>query len=529
MLPRIDTIAESSKWGEPVGVFTLPCAHPAAETAGHSRCLLEQAGTGHAAPEGPDTRAGNHGGAEGMLNSERGHRHNRGIHRRELIQAGFTGLLGLGMADILAARRAAAEAMPRPSRGPKAKSVVLVFMTGAPAHQDIWDIDMNRPAEYRGEARSIKTNVPGIEISEHLPMLAKLADRYSIVRSMHHGTNVHEFGTHFMLTGVDAIPPGARHFATRADWPAMGSIVSWARPSVSGLPSAVILPTYLNNGYGFSGQSGGIMGSRFDPWVVDKDPSKPDFRVPDLQPSPGMTADRLSSRRALLDQVERQRRDLEGVFEVRQMTETQEKAFTTLTAPQTRDAFDLSREPQAVRERYGMHMFGQGLLLARRLVEAGVGLVQANMGPMNNWDTHTNNFGQLKDRLLPPFDRAFSAFLEDLSGRGLLEETLVIAVGEFGRTPKLGADNGGGITDKAGRDHWGGVFSAVFAGGGVQGGRIVGKSDEAAAYPDGQEYHPSDVSATVFSALGISPRSEFRDIQGRPFPVSAGDVIEPLF
>ncbi|HEU4754457.1 MAG TPA: DUF1501 domain-containing protein, partial [Armatimonadota bacterium] len=374
-----------------------------------------------------------------------------------------------------------------------------------------------------------KTNVPGIEISEHLPRLAKGADRYAIVRSMHHSTNVHEFGTHLMLAGVDQIPVGAKHFATRADWPAMGAIVGFARPSGNGMPSAVILPTYLNNGYGFSGQTGGIMGSRYDPWIIDKDPSKPDFRVPDLQPAPGMTVERLDQRRALLERVEQHRRDLDRVFEVRQLNETQEKAFTTLTSPRTRSAFDLTQEPAGVRERYGMHMFGQSLLLARRLVEAGVGLVQANMGHMNNWDTHTDNFGQLKNRLLPPFDQGFSALLEDLAQRGLLEETLVIAVGEFGRTPKVGTDNGGGITSNSGRDHWGGVFSAVFAGGGVKGGRIVGKSDEAAAYPDGQAYLPSDLSATVFTALGISPRAEFQDVQGRPFPMSTGNVIEPLF
>src|SRR5689334_22518323 len=207
-----------------------PC--PVAATPGVSRCLVER--------------------GEARMR----HRHTIGIHRRELIQAGFSGLLGCGLVDLLGMQSAPAGAAAR-GGGPRAKSVILVFMTGAPAHQDIWDIDMIRPVEYRGEARSIKTNVPGIEISEHLPLLAKMADRYSIVRSMYHNNNVHEFGTHFMLTGIDQIPVGARHFATRADWPAMGSIVSFARPSPGGMPSAVILPTYLNNGYGFSGQTGG--------------------------------------------------------------------------------------------------------------------------------------------------------------------------------------------------------------------------------------------------------------------------------
>lgn len=446
----------------------------------------------------------------------------RGLHlrRRELLQAGFSGLLGLTLADL---------AGPAAAAAPKARSVVLIFMTGAPAHQDIWDIDPERPVEYRGEATARETNVPGIRISEHLPRLASMAQRYAIVRSMHHSTNVHEFGTHFMLTGAQAVPPNARHFATRADWPAMGSIVGAVRPSAAGLPPAVILPTYLNNGYGFSGQNGGFMGSRWDPWIIDSDPNGANFHVPDLQPAPALSAERLSHREALLREVDRQRQDLTMAFEARQFDETQQRAFNTLTSRATRHAFDLAAEPAALRDRYGRHLFGQSLLLSRRLVEAGVGLIQANMGHMNNWDTHTDNFGQLKNRLLPPFDQAFSAFLEDLDQRGLLDETLVIATGEFGRTPKVGTDNGGGITNSSGRDHWGGVFSAVFAGGGVRGGQVVGRSDEHAAYPDGEAWGPSDLSATIFTALGIDPHLELRDRQGRPFQVSGGQVIGPLF
>jgi len=194
-----------------------------------------------------------------------------------------------------------------------------------------------------------------------------------------------------------------------------------------------------------------------------------------------------------------------------------------------KQAFDLGREPAALRERYGQNTLGQSLLLARRLVEAGVGIVQANMGSMNNWDTHTDIFKQLKERLLPPFDRGFSTLLADLSERGLLEETLVIAVGEFGRTPKVGQNTGGQATFPTGRDHWGGVFSAVFAGGGVRGGQVVGKSDAEAAYPDGDAYYPSDLGATVYTALGIDPAMEIHDIQGRPLRVNTGKVITPLF
>ena len=464
-----------------------------------------------------------------MQNEVKKHRHPIGfVNRRELIQVGFTGLLGMSLSNVIARQAAAAAADPA-RKGPKAKSVILVFMTGAPAHQDIWDIHNDAPKAYRGEAVSQKTNAPGIEISAWLPHLAKCADKYSIVRSMTHGTNSHEIGTHFMLTGVDKLPPGASFMATRNDWPSLMSGVMYNRPNQGGLPTAVELPIYLNNGYGFSGQNGGIMGSRFDPWQIKSDPNKPNFRVPDLMPLPGMTVERLGQRQSLLRSIDKKRADLEAIGQVRQLTNAQDKAFRTLTDPSTREAFDLSKETTATRDRYGRHLFGQSLLLARRLVESGVTIVQANMGRMNTWDTHTNLVSRLKNSLLPPLDKGLSALIEDLDQRGMLEETLVIAVGEFGRTPKMGTDNGGGITSANGRDHWGGVFSAVFAGGGVQGGRIVGKSDLEAAYPDGKGYYPSDMGATVYTALGIDPRMVFMDLLDRPFEINQGEVIEKLF
>ena len=442
------------------------------------------------------------------------------VNRRELIQVGFTGLLGMGLSDVIGLRAASA-ATSGAGKGPKAKSVILVFMTGAPAHQDIWDIHPEASSDYRGGAIAQKTNAPGVEISAWLPHLAKCADKFSIIRSMTHSTSSHEIGTHFMLTGVDKLPPGASFMATRKDWPSMLSGVMYNQPAQGGLPNAVELPIYLNNGYGFSGQNGGIMGSRFDPWQITSDPNKPNFRVRGLSPLPGMTVERLGQRQSLLRNIDKQRADLDSFGQVRQLTNAQDKAFRTLTDPKTRQAFDLSKEPTAVRDRYGRHLFGQSLLLARRLIENGVTIVQANMGRMNTWDTHGNSVNSLKNRLLPPLDKGLSALIEDLDQRGLLEETLVITVGEFGRTPKMNASNG--------RDHWGGVFSAVFAGGGVQGGRIVGKSDTEAAYPDGKGYHPSDLGATVYTALGIDPRSTFFDLLDRPFELNQGEVISELF
>ncbi len=455
------------------------------------------------------------------------HRHTTGVNRREFIQAGFAGFLGLTLADVLQLRAASANT----KSGKPVKSVkncIMVFMTGAPSHQDIWDLKPNAAREYRGEFNPIKTNVPGIEITEHLPLVAQRAHHLALVRSMTHGNNVHEFGTHLMLTGINEIPTGAKHYATRKDWPALGSIVSFARPS-QGVPTAVILPTYLHNGYGFSGQNSGFMDAKHDPWIITEDPNKPNFRVPNLTLAPGISGERLNNRQALLSDVEKQRRGLDSFLETKQLSDYQQQAFSLLTSPRTRDAFDMDKEPAKVRDQYGRHPFGQSLLLARKLVEAGVGLVQANMGAMNTWDTHTNNFNHLKDNLLPPFDRALSALLDDLHQRGLLKETLVVITGEFGRTPKVGTDNGGNITAANGRDHWGGVFTTVFAGGGVRGGQVIGKSDNIAAYPAKDPFYPADMGATILHTLGIDPHVEITDPEGRPLRANNGSVITSLF
>jgi uncharacterized protein (DUF1501 family) len=237
----------------------------------------------------------------------------------------------------------------------------------------------------------------------------------------------------------------------------------------------------------------------------------------------------VSARRTLLEEVDRQYGALDASATAAGYGEQHAKAFSLLTAGRVKRAFDIDREDPRTRDRYGRHMFGQSLLLARRLVEAGVPIVQANMGHMNNWDTHSDCCGQLKDRLLPPFDRALSALLDDLAALGLLDETLVAVTGEFGRTPKLGQDNGGNITSPGGRDHWAGVFSALFAGAGVRGGQVIGKSDKMGAYPATRGFLPSDFGATIYSALGINPSSEVRDMLGRPLQLNRGEVIAPLY
>jgi hypothetical protein len=353
-------------------------------------------------------------------------------------------------------------------------------------------------------------------------------DRFAIVRSMTHPTPVHEIGTHYLLAGIDALPPGANHMATRHDWPNYASGLDQVKPRQDGIPNGVLLPTYLNNGYGFSGQNGGVLGSKFDPWHVKADPNAGSFQVEELKPF-GLSVNQLRDREALLKSVDRQQSILDRVAEGRQYVDKQDRAFGLLTSGRLSNAFDLSAESVATRDRYGRHLFGQSLLLSRRLLEAGVPYVQAHMGAMNNWDTHTQNCEQLKTRLLPPFDRAYSALLDDLDARGLLAETLVVTVGEFGRTPKMGTDNGGNITSKDGRDHWAGCFFALFAGGGVRGGQALGRSDRHGAYPAVNPYHPSDLGATVYLALGVEPASEVIDRNGRPMTLNRGTPIQALF
>ena len=445
----------------------------------------------------------------------------QGISRHRFLQVGYSGMLGFGLADLIAGRSAKA-ASDSSSLSGRAKSVILLFLSGAPSHQDIWDLKPHAPAEVRGEFRPIDTVAPGVQIGPHLPRLALVADRFAIVRSMTHSLPSHEHATHFVLTGVNQVPPGATHMASRADWPCYSAAIQAMRPREDGAPSGVMLPTYIHNGYGFSGQTGGFMGSQYDPWHVTKDPNAADFNIDELTLLKDLTEQRIQNRRNLLSSLDSQHQHLQAPLVAQSLSRSVEKAHHLLgAAGQFRNVFDMNRESPEMRDRYGRHSFGQSLLLARRLVEAGMPIIQANMGTMNNWDTHGDNFGQLKNRLLPPFDQGLAALLTDLDERGLLDTTLVIALGEFGRTPQI---NPGG-----GRDHWSGVFSAVFAGAGVRGGQVIGASDDQAAYPATRGWYPADLGATIFTALGIDPQSTMTDRLGRPHAVNAGQVITPLY
>lgn len=449
------------------------------------------------------------------------------ISRRELLQVGYSGLFGMGLSSLLAHQSRAAAATDRSPQ--RAKSVILIFLTGAPSHLDMFDLKPDAAAEVRGTFQPIASHTPGMLISEHLPKLAACSDKFAVIRSMTHGLPSHEHATHMVLTGIDKMPLGATHMASRSDWPCYASTLDYLRPRRDGIPNGVMLPTYLNNGYGFSGQDGGFLGARHDPWHVKQDPNDPKFQVENLSLPVGMTVDSLGQRRQLLAQFNAQSAGLELARSAAEFNSYQDQAMSILTTSAVGRAFAIDQEPAAVRDRYGRHAFGQSLLLARRLVQAGVPIVQANMGTMNNWDTHNSNFTQLKDRLLPPLDLGVSTLLDDLTSSGLLDETLVVMVGEFGRTPKIGGNVGTPSYVPDGRDHWAGVFFALFAGAGVRGGQVLGSSDNIAAYPASNPYYPSDLGATIFTALGIDPQAIIKDRVNRPMSANEGESIAPLF
>ena len=452
------------------------------------------------------------------------HIHPAGILRREFLQVGFSGLMGLGLPGLAAGRSIAG-----PASSPRAKSMILIFLSGGISHIDTFDMKPDAPEGIRGEFKPIDTVAPGVRICEHLPGLAARADKLAILRTMAHGHTNHLNGTHQILTGLPQ--PGATFdkIASRDDYPCYASAVDALKPSAEGVPSGVTLPTFLMEGpLTWPGQHAGFLGPKHDPWLIKQDPNRPDFRVDDLAAAGGFGVERLGRRRSLFDQLEAARAGATARAESDPMAAQRELAYSLLTSGKVARAFDIGREDPRVRDRYGRHMFGQSLVLARRLVQAGVPVVQVNLGKVQSWDTHSGNFKALKDRLLPPTDRGVSALLDDLAANGLLDETLVVLTGEFGRTPRSGASTGNNNT-RDGRDHWSKVFSTVLAGAGVVGGRAIGQSDKMGAYPASQPYSPADLSATIYSCLGVDPATEVRDRLGRPIVLSPGTPIAPLF
>jgi hypothetical protein len=439
--------------------------------------------------------------------------------RRSFLQVGYSGLAGLSLPGLLAARAAAATSAA-PGR---ARSVIVILLSGGLGQHDSFDMKPEAPDGIRGEFKPIATVVPGIRICEHLPGLAAHADKLAIVRSMSHSEGNHLCAVHRVLTGHPSNPRGASDLdrvASRDDFPCYAAVLDRVRRRGDGVPSGVALPTRLVEGpLTWPGQDAGFLGPRHDPWQLKMDPGRPEARDDSLSLPEGLDAARLHRRRHLLDQTA-------PVPPADSFIAQQDAAIALLCNGRVERALDSEREDPRLVDRYGRHLFGRSLLLARRLVEAGVPIVQATMGIVQTWDTHVANFPRLRDQLLPPLDQAVSALLDDLGARGLLKETLVVMLGEFGRTPRITPLKPG---DVPGRDHWPAVFPAIFAGGGIRGGQLIGKSDRLGAYSLSRTFGPADLAATIYGALGVDPSTELRDRLGRPLRLCTGQGIASLY
>ncbi len=433
------------------------------------------------------------------------------VTRRELLTAGGLTALGLTAGDLTRLRAAA------PADKRRANSCVFLFLFGGPSQIDLWDMKPDAPDNVRGEFTPTKTAVPGVHVCEHLPGLGKVLDKVCLVRSMTHRMNVHGPACSEVFSGRPYFMAPITDQASREDWPSLASMVARYGRAGGAVPRSVVLPWHLQfpgQSKRIAGQTGGRMGERHNAFLVDGDLGNTDYVIEGLDLPESVPGDRLAGRRTLLDRMERGsavRPPAEGF-------DGDRRAVFDLLGNRAGDTFDLRREPDRVREKYGRTTVGQSLLLARRLVEAGVSLVTVNWqdetkidGTNTCWDTHQDNFAKLKTLLCPILDRAFPAFIEDLHDRGLLETTLVVAVGEFGRTPKLGQFTQSTNTRKSGRDHWPHAFTALVAGGGVTGGRAYGATTRDAGYVTDDPVAPADLSATILHHLGVDHRREYED------------------
>lgn len=481
-----------------------------------------------------------------------------GVSRRAAIQAGSIGLLGLGMNHV-AGLKALAREMPSPAAPlPDAnsfKAVIYIFLSGGLAQHDSFDPKPDAPDNVRGEFAPIATRTPGIQICEHLPMLAACSDKWALVRSLTHPYNEHSIGHHVMLTGRTEQPVGFDgNRPTPNDFPAIASVVNGVVPVRNNLPPAAVLPEKLIHvtGRTIPGQFAGQMGWKHDSWFIEasqfKDtkyihgafpeygfqrwegPNNPAdyvFEAPQLELPKGVLHDRFEGRLQLLRTLDQQRRHLDMAGQVREFDQLRQTAVSMLCDGRVHKAVDVHSAPSALRDRYGRNSFGWSLLMARQLVEAGVSLVQVNLGNDESWDTHEKAFPNLKNYLLPPTDRAVSALIEDLDQRGLLDDVLIVMAGEFGRTPKVFTFKGA-KSNLPGRDHWGAVQSVFFAGGGVKGGTVIGSSDRIGGYPATDPQKPENMAATIYDALRLPRTITWQDRLDRPHHVYHGEPIKGL-
>lgn len=445
----------------------------------------------------------------------------RRITRRELLRVGSLGAAGLTLPRLLAAREQS-QAAGFPAR---ADACILIFLNGGPSHLDMWDMKPQAAEGIRGEFRPIATSLSDYHVCEHLPRLAPLSHLTTVVRSMHHSVNnAHAAAVYTSLTGHDRGDATVAIGATPEDYPSLGSVATKLRPAPPTVVPHVCLPYITKEGAGGPPQPGffgGFLGRSSDPLFVLKDPSAADFAVPELTLRAGVSAERLDVRRALFRALDQRAADRAAAGA---MDSFQQRALDLLSSPETQRAFRIADEPDGVRERYGRNIYGQSVLLARRLIEAGTRVVTVSWAPDANatWDTHGGNFEKLKGSLLPQFDAACASLIEDLVERGLFERTIVAVLGDFGRTPRINSNNGG-------RDHWNQCYSVMLAGGGFRRGTIYGASDATGAFPARDPLVPGHIIATLYHLLGIRPDHELDDQLGRPHRlVPAGDVVPEL-
>ncbi len=425
-----------------------------------------------------------------------------GVSRRDFLRVGSLAIGGLSLPQLL--RQQAVAGAPA-----KKKSVILIWQAGGPSHIDMYDLKPASPAEYRGEFQPIPTNVPGVEISEHLPMQAKMFDKLAVVRSAFHTNAGHGMGSQWMLTGWQPTIEVNDNI-----YPASGAVVSALNgPNEQGMPAYVNLPSRIGLG------KAAYLGAAHNPFAPDSNPDDPNFQVRNLKLPGRIDRSRLEGRRNLIAQVDSLRRDVDAKGDIAGLDSFYRDAFEMVTNEKAQRAFDVNKEDPKLREQYGRNDLGQSCILARRLVEAGVSYITVQAG--GGWDTHGDNFNQLKNNLLPKFDRAVAALVEDLCQRGMQEDVLVMCMGEFGRTPRI---NGG-----AGRDHWPGAMSVLYAGGGLKMGQAIGTTDTKAEYPTSKGYSPGCVLSTMYHVLGIDHHHVFYDQARRPLPVlNEGQPIPEL-
>ncbi|MFO0885223.1 MAG: DUF1501 domain-containing protein [Pirellulales bacterium] len=463
--------------------------------------------------------------------------------RRTILQAGSIGLLGMGMNHVSALRASDIAASPVHST---AKSVIFVFLSGGLTQHDSFDPKPNAPESIRGEFSPIATQTPGVHVCEHMPKLAVRSNMWSMIRSLTSPHNGHSEGHMCFLSGRTPMPPGFNGNKPQpSDWPSMASIIGDALPRRNNnLPPSLVLPERLihNTGRVLPGQFGGMMGSRRDPWFIEASPYNPKsygaypdyefhfmrgrernadlkFQSPNLSLPQGLDKERLTDRDGLRRMLNVQRTELNELAGVTKLDRHRQAALSLLTDPKVQKAFDVHNADPKLLDQYGRNAFGWSLLMASQLVQAGVNLVQVNLGNNESWDTHNNNFPLLKDCLLPPMDQGMAALLDDLQSRGLLDETLIVMLGEMGRTPKIN-------NKPPGRDHWGAVQSVFIAGGGVKGGVVIGSSDKDGAYPAENPQLPENVAATIYNALGIPPTAMWKDESDRPHHIYYGNPIQ---